>query len=585
MFDPESLSGAMRYAHAETDIEQLVVFLKLGPDRNSFPSYEIVTEFNLFTRMRDGVRLSTDVYRPRERRKWPTILIRTPYDNNVTNFVDFGKRFAAWGYAVAIQDVRGRYDSEGEWYPSKNEGKDGNDTLKWLSHQKWCNGKVGMTGGSYNAMVQWDVAVLKPPNLKAMVSMVCPSDLFVNCWYREGTLGWGDTLRWLVHVDARVNQNLLAYNMRELYWHVPFKNVDEALGRHVAFWRDWIKHQTYDSYWKATSYHNRYHLVGVPVLHISGWYDDCADGNIHNYLSMKKNGRTALARNNQRLVMGPWAHHINESRKYGDMDFGATSLVDLDGLQKRWFDYWLKGIQNGVTAEPGVSIFVMGRNEWREEDDWPISRAKLTKFYFHSKGHANSLLGDGRLSTKTPGEEPADAFDYDPDNPCPSPINVNEPDDRRPAERRDDVLVYDSERLSKPVEVTGNIFVELFAVSSAQDTDFVAHLVDVYPNGYAHPVADGIMTARYHNSIEKPENILPGKAYRYRINLWHTCNLFTKSHKVRVEISSADFPRYARNMNTGKPYGADLKGKLAHQEILHNSKHASNIELPIAKSY
>jgi len=556
-------------------------FLKLDYDNKTYESREVATEFNLATKMRDGVRLSTDVYHPRERGKWPTILVRTPYDNNDTRWVEFGKKFAARGYAVATQDVRGRYDSEGEWYPSKNEGRDGYDTLKWLSHQKWCNGKVGMTGGSYNAMVQWDVAVLRPPNLKAMVSMVCPSDLFVNCWYREGTLGWGDTLRWLVHVDARVNQNLLAYNMRDVYWHVPFKTADEALGRHVQFWRDWIRHQSYDSYWKATSYHHRYHLVGVPVLHISGWYDDCADGNIRNYLSMKKRGRTVEARNNQYLVMGPWAHRINDSRKYGEIDFGPSSLVDLDGLQKRWFDYWLKGIQNGITKEKHASIFVMGRNQWREEQDWPPRRAKVRKFYFHSKGHANSFLGDGCLTTKAPNREPADSFDYDPDNPCPSPVNVNEPDDRRPAERRDDVLVYDSEILIEPVEVTGNVFVELFATSSAPDTDFAAHLVDVYDNGYAHPIADGIITARYNKSIETAENIVPGKTYRYRIDLWHTSNVFLKGHRMRVEVSSSDFPRYARNMNTGRPYGADLTGKVAHQEVLHSANYGSNVQLPI----
>jgi putative CocE/NonD family hydrolase len=549
--------------------------------QESYASRDVVTEFNLATRMRDGIRLSTDVYRPRDSGRWPTVLIRTPYDNNDTKLVDFGKKFAAWGYAVATQDVRGRYDSEGEWYPSKNEGRDGYDALKWLNHQKWCNGKVGMTGGSYNAMVQWDVAVLRPPNLKAMVSMVCPSDLFVNCWYRQGTLGWGDTLRWLVTVDARVNQNLVAYNMRDVYWHVPFKTADEALGRHVAFWRDWMSHQSYDSYWKASSYHHRYHSVGVPVLHISGWYDDCADGNIRNYLSMKKQGRTAQARNNQYLVMGPWAHRINDSRRYGELDFGPSALVDLDRLQKRWFDHWLKGESNGIIKESHVSIFLMGRNQWREERDWPLRRAKVTKFYFHSKGHANSFLGDGRLTTKAPSREPADDFDYDPDNPCPSPVNVNEPDDRRIAERRDDVLVYDSRILAGPIEVTGNVLVELFAKSSAPNTDFAAHLVDVYDNGYAHPVADGIVTARYRQSIERPTNIIPEKTYRYRIDLWHTGNVFLKGHRMRVEISSADFPRYARNMNTGRPYGADLKGKVAHQEVLHSASDASNILLPI----
>jgi putative CocE/NonD family hydrolase len=540
-------------------------------------------EFNQKTKMRDGVRLSTDVYRPAGKGRWPVILIRTPYSNNDDAFLEYGKKFAGWGYAVTIQDVRGRHDSEGEWYPSKNEGPDGFDTLKWLDLQPWSSGRVGMTGGSYNAMVQWDVAVLKPPNLKAMISMVCPSDLFINCWYRRGTLGWGDTIRWLVHVDGRVNQNLLAYNTPDIYPHVPFTTVDEAVGRKVGFWRDWMKHQTYDSYWKSTSYHDHYSKVDVPVLHISGWYDDCADGNIQNYLGMMRSGGSKKARESQRLVFGPWPHRINQARKLGEIDFGPEAIVDLHNLQKRWFDFWLKGEQNGIMNESPVSIFVMGLNKWREESNWPLSRAKLTKLYLHSGGHANSLSGNGWLNEKPPSakESRSDEFDYDPDDPCPSPVGVNEPDDRRPAERRDDVLVYDTKPLTRPVEVTGNVLLELFASSSARDTDFAAHLVDVYPNGYAHPVADGILTARYRDSLVKPSPLVPGRVTKFTIDLWHTSNLFMKKHKIRIEISSADFPRYARNMNTGKPYGTDLQGSIAHQKILHDTNHPSHARLPI----
>lgn len=557
--------------------------MKLKTQQAPTSTYDVMMEFNLKTKMRDGAKLSTDVYRPRAKGPWPIILIRTPYSNNDDAFLEFGKKFAAWGYGVAIQDVRGRHDSGGEWYPSKNEGRDGFDTLKWLNHQPWSNGRVGMTGGSYNAMVQWDVALLKPPNLKAMVSMVCPSDLFINCWYRCGTLGWGDSIRWLVHVDGRVNQNLLAYNMKDIYGHVPFTTADEAVGRWVDFWRDWLKHQTYDSYWKASSYHGKYSRIDVPVLHISGWYDDCADGNIQNYLGMKASAGSQKARNSQRLVVGPWPHRMNQSRKYGDIDFGPNALVDLQELQKRWFDFWLKGERNGIMNERPVSIFVMGLNKWREEDSWPLRRTRLTRFYLHSGGRANSLSGNGWLSDHlpSPNEIRSDEFDYDPDDPCPSPVSVNEPDDRRPAERRDDTLIYDTKPLTKPIEVTGNVILELFASSSARDTDFAAHLVDVYPNGYAHPVADGIITARYRSSLVKPTPIAPGKIFKFEINLWHTSNMFQQKNKIRLEISSADFPRYARNMNTGKPYGTDLAALVAHQKILHDSKYPSNVRLPI----
>ena len=258
-------------------------------------------------------------------------------------------------------------------------------------------------------------------------------------------------------------------------------------------------------------------------------------------------------------------------------------MVDLIGLQKRWFDYWLNGKDNGMMREKPVSIFVMGLNRWREENDWPLKRTRPTRLYLHSNGGANSLNGDGWLSKRPPSaaEKVSDEFDYDPDNPCPSPVNINEPDDRRPAERRDDTLVYDTEPLKRPVEVAGKVALELFASSSARDTDFAAHLVDVYPNGYAHPVADGIITARYRDSLEKPSLIEPGKGYRYEINLWYTSNLFRERHKIRLELSSADFPRYARNMNTGRPCGADVRFVVAHQRVLHDQAHPSNLCLPV----
>jgi len=582
--------------------------LKINAQQQSLSIGDVAMEFDLKTRMRDGVRLSTDVYRPRGKGKWPVILIRTPYNNSDDRLVDFGKRFASWGYAVAIQDVRGRHDSEGEWYPSKNEGSDGYDTLRWLNRQPWSNRKVGMTGGSYSAMVQWDVAILRPPSLKAMVSMVCPSDLFINCWYRRGTLVWGDAIRWISLVDGRVNQNLLAYTLPgayrafpeimrslpeiyqrfakdfgEIFNHLPLTTVDKALGRYVKFWHDWLLHQSYDSYWKERSYHGKYSRIDVPVLHITGWYDDCADGNIQNYLGMKSSASSLLARRNQFLVVGPWPHGINVSRKYGDIDFGPAALIDLEQLQRRWFDYWLKGHKNGIVKEKPVSIFVMGANKWREESEWPLKRTRLAKLFLHSHGRANSLRGNGWLNKKPPAESEAisDEFDYDPDDPCPSAANINEPDDRRPAERRDDTLIYDSELLGVPIEVTGRIMVELFASSSARDTDFAAHLVDVFPNGYAHPVADGIITARYRDSLERPSLIEPGEIYRYRIDLWHTSNLFREGHRIRLEISSADFPRYARNMNTGKLYGADSRGIVAHQVVFHDQKHPSNVRLPV----
>jgi uncharacterized protein len=541
-------------------------------------------EFDVPVRARDGAKLSTDVYRSRGPEKQPVILIRTPYNNNSDDSVRFGKTFASWGYAVVIQDVRGRNDSEGEFEPFTNEGPDGLDTVKWLREQEWFGGRIGMTGNSYLAQVQWDLAMQQPAELKAMVSMVSPSDMFINCWYRNGTLTWGDLLRWMTQTDAHVGQNLLAYNLPKLRMHAPLKTIDKELGRDIWWWNKMIEHQTNDSFWKARSVHDSYHKIDVPVLNITGWYDDCADGNFQHYLRMKSSGRTPAARRNQGLIVGPWPHGINATSRYGGIDFGQGALIDLYDVQRRWMDYWLKDIENGVMKEKPVTIFVMGQNRWREEATWPLKRAKPTRVFLRSRGRANGLQGDGRLSLRPPSaqeESGADHFDYDPEDPNPSPVNVNEPDDRRSAERRDDALNYDTPVLTKPVEVTGQVLLELFVSSSARDTDFVGRLVDVYPNGYAHPVADGIITCRFRESMERPTLMKPGEVYKLALDLWWTSNSFQKGHKIRVEVTSSDFPRYARNMNTGRRYGEDKRGVVAHQTVLHDANHPSCAVLPV----
>jgi putative CocE/NonD family hydrolase len=539
-------------------------------------------EFDLTVRARDGVKLSTDVYRPRAAGRYPVILIRTPYNNNSDDSVRFGRAFASWGYAVVIQDVRGRNDSEGEFFPFTNEGADGLDTIVWLRQQPWSNGRVGMTGGSYLAQVQWDLAVLQPPELKAMISMVSPSDLFINCWYRNGTLVWGDLIRWMAQTHAHVGQNLLAYDLPKVRMHVPARTVDEAMGRDIKFWKAVIQHQTNDEFWKSRTIHGKHQLIDVPVLNITGWYDDCADGNIQHYLRMKASARTPEARKNQMLMVGPWPHGINDSSRYGGVDFGQAALIDLYEVQRRWFDHWLKGLENGVEKEKPITYFTMGLNKWREESSWPLKRSRQVRLYLRSGGAANGLQGDGRLSSSPPraGDAECDEFDYDPEDPNPSPINVNQPDDRRPAERRDDALIYDAPPLKRGTEVTGQVLLELFASSSARDTDFVGRLVDVFPNGYAHPVADGIITCRYRDSLEHPSNIKPGQVYKLVLDLWYTSNLFLKGHKLRVEVTSSDFPRYARNMNTGKPYGEDITGKVAHQKVYHDAAHPSCVVIP-----
>lgn len=546
----------------------------------------IQVEFNVAVRMRDGTQLAADIYRPRYGRRFPVLLLRTPYLKSKEDLVARACYFAERGYAFVIQDVRGRGDSDGKFYPFVHEAQDGYDSITWAGKQLWSNGKVGMIGSSYSAWAQWLCAPLGNRHLRAMLVEACPPDFFENLPYQHGVLCLA-MYPWLVYVDGRMNQPIEGINWNELLRKRPLKTLDALCGRRLRAWQDWLKHDRYDAYWHRISFARWMEQIRVPVFHITGWYDDVLIGSLTNFKRMKGRGRKQSPPR-QKLLIGPWPHKVNTTTRFGPIDFGPEGLIDLNQAEMRWFDFWLKGEQNGIASGPPVRLFVLGENKWRDEDDWPLPDAHEVEYYFHSKGGANTTAGDGRLDQTPPGDEPPDEYTYDPADPVPFIMDpgfaqVGGPDNYREVEARPDVLVYTTAPLREEVEVTGPVKVRLYAASSARDTDFTAKLLDVFPDGYAMRLNDGIVRGRFRESIRKPTPLIPGRIYEYWIDCWAISNLFRKGHRIRVEISSSAFPKFEPNLNTGRPIAFDKKGVRARQTIFHDKDHPSCIILPLVE--
>ncbi len=540
--------------------------------------------FDLRVPMRDGVTLSADLYRPAGGPdRLPVVLTRTPYLKTGLPLLETACWFAERGYAFMAMDVRGRGDSEGTFEPYVHEGHDGYDAIEWCAGQPWSDGNVGTFGGSYLGRIQWLAALEQPPHLRAMVVLVAPSDPFV-----ETPTGVPSPMHlcWLHYVSGRVLQPMEAVDWPRVYWHLPLLTMDGETGRSIPRWRDEVHHAGRQAFWEPLYYQDKFDHLAVPVLHISGWYDDEQIGTPLNYRGMRTQAATPEARASQRLLMGPWDHRVNTASKLGEVDFGPQALIDLRGEELRWFDRWLKG-QAPAAPEAPVRIFVMGANTWRDEADWPLPRTVWTTYYLHSGGGANSRFGDGRLSTAPPeGEEPADSYRYDPRRPVPfltepTSSQIGGPDDYAAVEQRDDVLVYVTPPLSADLEVTGPVRVELYAASSAPDTDFMAKLVDVWPTGFVQRLTDGMVRARFRAGMDQPALLTPGEITHYTIDCWNTAQVFRAGHRIGLEITSSAFPKYDRNLNTAAPLGQSTEVVVAEQRIYHDTAHPSAIILPV----
>ncbi len=577
----------------------------------------IVTEFDVPAQMRDGTTLRANVFRPASGGPYPVVLTRTPYGKDfasVSPFLD-AVRMARAGYIVVIQDVRGRFRSEGEFSAFRNEFEDGYDTVEWAARLPNANGKVGMVGASYFGFTQWAAAVGAPPSLKAIMPSITWHDTRDGTSWRGGALELGTIAGWNLtsialdatlkrYAEAPVHEKFAALMMvvgeinrlrTEGYWSLPLKDFEplKKTGVGVDDLERFIAHPYTAQEAAATSPAPRLDRVTVPSYNIGGWYDIFTQGTLQNFAAMRERGATPEARQ-AKVLIGPWSH-VNYSHVVGQQDFGFVSNMafmnlqtDLTGLTQRWFDYWLKGIDTGITDEPPVKLFIMGDNVWRDEHEWPLARTQYTPYYLHSAGAANTLNGDGGLSATPPADEPADSYVYDPAAPTPTlggsnlmhPLFYQGVKDQREIEARPDVLVYTSAPLERDTEVTGPIVAKLWVASDAPDTDFVARLVDVHPDGFAQNLADGILRARYRNG-ETPQMLTPGEPVEITIDLWATANVFKAGHRIRVDIASASFPRWDRNPNTGAPFGQDAALRPARNTVLHDAAHPSHIILPV----
>jgi uncharacterized protein len=536
---------------------------------------DFTRRFNVRIPLRDGLTLSADLTIP-STLPAPAVVSRTPYGKTGEAATKRGTVFANAGYAFVTVDVRGRGDSDGEFQPYRNDGPDGYDVIEWVAAQDWCNGNVATHGGSYLGRIQWITALEQPPSLRAMVCMVTPSDPFVE------TPSGAPTpmhINWYRLVDARVPQYQDSVDWMTVYKHRPLATMDEAAGFVSANWREETRHPTLDEWWEPVRYQHRIGEIDVPVLHISGWYDDEEIGTPANFASM-----VAAGRDGQRLLMGPWEHGINTRRVIGEVDFGPDALIDLDGAVLAFLDEHVKGVKPDKPAAP-ARIFVMGVNEWRDEPSWPPPYVEETTFYLSSGRAANSLYGDGQLSlTLQDGGQNVDSWVHDPDRPVPfitgaGSAQIGGPDDYHGVQTRSDVLVYDTDPLNVPIEVIGPVRLIAHVATSAADTDFMAMLVDVHPNGFAQRLCDGMVRLRYRNGFSREEVVTPGEVYEVSIVMWDTCVRLEAGHRLRLQVASSCFPKVDVNLGTGGDLVTETTGVVAHNQLWHISVLPSRLVL------
>ena len=556
-----------------------------GLDRDTV---RIVREFAVPAQMRDGVTLVADVYRPATPARVPAILERTPYNRTGNNYAELGQQWAALGYAYVVQDVRGRGDSDGRFDPLAQEIDDGFDTQSWVAAEPWSNGRVGTVGGSYGGWTQLLPAPLNNPALRAMIPMVTPSDPGGFWPQRRGGLSFG-MLEWAMVVDGRTTRRLPyeTFDLLSAYRTRPIREADRAIGSSSTIWRDYLAHLEDPDYWKARSYQYRLTESRVPMLHVSGWYDGTLGGSLENFAAMRTRG-AAEARDHQYLVIGPWRHWVgldSRNTRLGPVDFGDESRVDLPALSAGWFDHYLAGDRREPIGWPRVRVFVMGENRWLGGDDWPLAGTRMTPWYLD-----RSPSGAGALAAAPPAADATavDRFDYDPADPTPFlwSINVDSggPDDYAAIEARPDVLTYTMPSPAETMTVCGPVRATLFASSSARDTDWVARLTLVRPDGYSQRLTDGWVRARERHGNFRNDPLVPGQVERYDLDLWGTCVAVRPGERLRLALMSAAFPLLVPNYNTGGDLGSETEPVVAHQRIVRAGAQASFVTLPIVES-
>ncbi|WP_183408327.1 CocE/NonD family hydrolase [Nocardioides pocheonensis] len=571
-------------------------------------------EKDVMVPMRDGVELATDLWLP-DGGPSPVLLVRLPYGKDlIPGDITWPTQpniftLLEAGYAVVWQDCRGAFRSGGDFDPTVNEPDDGADTIAWLMEQPWCDGNIGAYGHSYLGMVQWASAAESPEGLKAIVPTETSTDYYMTPWYSEGgALSWHTTWSWTTLMTVLAAQTALgsggdfeALMEAADLMGTPDPHLERlplsdqpVFEKKWPWWSEWLAHPERDEWWRSLAVDERPGDVTVPALNIGGWYDLFVGSTARTFTRMRREAGTSEAREGQRLIIGPW-DHISFTGAYHDRQFGLMAdiaMADLTAAHIAFYDRYLKGDLDALAGTSRVRIFVMGIDEWRDEQDWPLPDTKYTDYYLHGSGRANTADGDGVLSTEPPTTEAIDSYEYDPLNPVPTlggrvmiPATVNGtgPVDQRPVETREDVLCFTTEELEHPVEVTGHVSLVLHVDSTTPDTDFTGKLVDVFPDGRAIYLTDGILRARYRNSLAQPEPLEPGTVYEVELDLLVTSNVFLPGHRIRLEVSSSNFPRFDRNTNTGGVIAHEGANDVvvAHNRVLHGPDHPSRLILPI----
>ncbi len=580
-----------------------------GVTVEAMPGLDVTVERDVAAVMRDGTVLRSDIYRPANASnvRHPVLLSRSPYDKRV-NVSTFGNAHPAWyagaGYIVVIQDCRGRYQSEGDFYPFAHEMTDGYDTVEWAAGLAGANGDVGMFGFSYVGATQLLAAVMRPPSLKTIAPGFTASQYYDGWTYNGGALATAFVCYWAnllalgsaVRAGDRAGADALGAALGAAegwFWSLPLSEYPPLQDSYAPYFFDWLKHCTYDEYWHRWSIDADYSRIAVPAMHVGGWWDVFLGGTVKNFTGMSQAAGTEHAQRNQKLLVGPWAHMPWTPLGGCSSCEGASSgpsTNEIDDWHMRWFDQTLKGIDTGVLEHP-VTVFTQD-GDWRDHDTWPPAGTAMQDWFIHSDGRANSKFGDGTLDRTVPGTEPPDIFVYDPGVPIPSlgghsccfdTITPMGPANQHQAEVSRMILVYTSEPLDAPIELLGEVSVTLFAATSATDTDFTARLCVVDESGRSTNLQEGILRARYRNSLSKPQLLVPGEVYELRIELGPIGARVPGGSRLRLTVSSSDFPQWDRNLNTGaKPLtDASIDAQPATQTILHNSTYPSYVTLPV----
>ena len=569
----------------------------------NLPAVALRAEHNAPAQMRDGTILRADIYRAADGGPFPAFLVRTPYGEPMARSAPMLPAVAA-GFAVVLQHCRGTGASDGEFAVFRNEADDGVDTIEWCARQPWCDGTVAMFGPSYLGMVQFAAAVHAPDALKCLLPIVTPADYYRGLAYRQGAVQLGQLLGWYTMKSAQALQYRatagedVSADMKALlahmagiagdYRHLPLRDAP-AVSRILPDWRAWLDHERRDAFWNDLSYARRRERITTPALHVGGWFDLFLGGTLDNYQTLRRSAATEHARRNQALVVGPWTHG-DRTGTAGELNFGLRASDMAIGLEQRQLDFARRFV-GGDSELPGprVMLFVMGDNAWRAEEEWPLARTRWERWYLHA---------GGSLSPAPPPDgAAASRFRYDPADPVPTvggptliPVGpdggvswMGGPRDQRAIEARPDVLSFTSEVLAADLEVTGPLTVTLHAATSAADTDFTARLVDVWPDGRAMGVADGIVRARYRDGTGQPDPVTPGTVFSAAIDLIATSQVFKEGHRVRVDVSSSNFPCFDRNPGNGAPAATATEDDfvVAEQTICHDAEHPSYVTLPV----